>query len=46
MMLKLIRKARHWWRSSVTGKFVSKVFAKAHPNTTEEESMRDEGDVL
>jgi hypothetical protein len=37
MIGKLVRKIRHWWRSSVTGKFVSKAFADAHPDETEEQ---------
>lgn len=38
MIRKLISRARHWWRSSVTGRFVGKDYASAHPDTTEEES--------
>lgn len=37
MIRKLIKHARRWWRSSVTGRFVGKDYAAAHPETTEEE---------
>lgn len=30
-------KIRHWFRSSKTGRFVSKIFALANPDTTEEQ---------
>lgn len=33
----ILHKIRRWWRSSVTGKFVTKAFAKANPDTTVEE---------
>jgi hypothetical protein len=39
-MIGILRKVRHWWRSSITGKFVSKAFAKANPDTTQEERKR------
>jgi hypothetical protein len=40
----MIRRFIHWWRSSVTGRFVSRAYAKEHPDTTEEQKrpMRDD----
>jgi hypothetical protein len=46
MILRFFRAVRHLWRSSVTGRFVSRGFAKANPDTTQQETMRDEGDDL
>lgn len=44
----MIRKLFRWlWRSAVTGRFVSRAEAEAHPDTTTRERiMRDEGDRL
>lgn len=36
MVSRLRKRWRHFWQSSVTGRFVSKAFAKANPGTTEE----------
>lgn len=33
----MIRKALRWFRSAVTGRFVSRRFAEEHPETTVEE---------
>lgn len=33
----MIRKALRWFRSAITGKFVSRKFAEEHPETTVEE---------
>lgn len=35
------------WRSAITGRFVSKAEAEAHPETTTRErvDLRDEGDI-
>ena len=33
----MIRKALKWFRSAVTGRFVSRKFAEDHPDTTVEE---------
>lgn len=44
-----MRKFIHWlWRSAVTGRFISRKEAEAHPDTTTREKlpMRDEGDLL
>jgi hypothetical protein len=46
MIRKLLRAVRRLWRSSVTGRFVSRDFAEAHPDTTQQETLRDEGDAL
>lgn len=35
--LKRLLKAIWRWRSSITGKFVSKSYAEKHPDTTEKE---------
>jgi hypothetical protein len=35
-----MRKVKKWWRSSVTGRFVSKAFAKLFPRETEEQEKR------
>lgn len=45
-MKKLLHHIRRLFRSAITGKFVSKEFAEAHPETTVKETVRDEGDVL
>jgi hypothetical protein len=47
MIGRLFRYVRHVWRSSVTGRFVKRDYAEAHPETTEEQRivMRDEGDL-
>jgi hypothetical protein len=44
----VIRRFIRWFRSSVTGRFVSRSYAEAHPETTEEQKrpLRDEGDTL
>lgn len=42
----LLRKVRHLWRSSITGRFVSADYAETHSRTTQEETLRDEGDRL
>lgn len=39
MLKRLFKAARKVWRSSITGKFVTKAFAKAHPETTQEETV-------
>jgi hypothetical protein len=38
---------RYRWRSAVTGKFVGRLFAALHPETTVKErvSLKDSGDV-
>jgi hypothetical protein len=46
MLGKLLKGIRHIWRSSITGRFVSKAYAKKHGDTTVEETMRDHGDIL
>ena len=45
--MKLIRRIVRIFRSAITGKFVSREYAEAHPETTvSEKVVRDEGDVL
>ena len=36
-----LTKIRKWWKSSVTGRFVSRLFAKGNPETTFEQEHRD-----
>lgn len=38
--MNILRRIRHWWRSSITGRFVNKTFADANPDTTEHETKR------
>lgn len=38
MIATLLRKVRKWWRSSITGRFVSRKYADEHGDTTVEES--------
>jgi hypothetical protein len=33
---------RHVYRSALTGRFVSKAYAEAHPDTTIRQTVRDE----
>ena len=35
-----MRKLVHRWRSSVTGRFVTRLFAKLFPRETEEEEVK------
>jgi hypothetical protein len=43
----MIRLIRWLWRSAVTGRFISRKEAEAHPETsTKERVLRDEGDTL
>jgi hypothetical protein len=43
----MIRHFIRWlYRSAITGRFVSREEAKAHPDTTTRERVRDEGDVI
>ena len=45
--MKLIHRIVRIFRSAITGKFVSREYAEAHPETTvAEKVVRDEGDVL
>lgn len=38
-MKRFFRKVRHLFRSAITGKFVSREYAEAHPESTVEERM-------
>ncbi len=40
MIGNIIRKVRKWWRSSITGKFVSRKYAEKHGDTTVEERSK------
>lgn len=40
MLSNLLKHARRIWRSSITGKFVSKAFAEEHPDTTTKEKVK------
>lgn len=40
MIIKTLKTLRHWFRSSVTGRFVSKLFAEDNPDTTERGTKR------
>jgi hypothetical protein len=40
MLSKLLKHARRIWRSSITGKFVSRDYAEAHPDTTTREKVK------
>lgn len=43
----MLRKLIRWlWRSAVTGRFISRKEAEAHPESSVRERMRDEGDSL
>jgi hypothetical protein len=44
----MIRRLIRWlWRSAVTGRFISRKEAEAHPETsTKERVLRDHGDLL
>lgn len=35
--MKIVRKLRKWWRSAISGRFVSRDYAKANPWSTVEE---------
>lgn len=35
---------RRWWRSAVTGRFVSRRYAERHPSTTVEEKTEEPED--
>jgi len=37
MIRKFIRKVRHWFRSAISGRFVSEEYARDHPESTIEE---------
>lgn len=40
MIRRFGRAIKRFWRSAVTGKFVSKAYAEAHPDTTIEERRK------
>lgn len=43
----MLKHLRRIWRSAITGRFVSRLFAKEHPETTVSERVDcDEGDRL
>ena len=44
----MIRRLIRWlWRSAVTGRFISREEAEAHPDTSvKERVLRDEGDTV
>ena len=35
--MNILRRIRRWWRSSITGRFVSRSFAEQNPSTTIEQ---------
>lgn len=38
--MKIIRRIKRWFRSAITGKFVSKPYADANPDTTIEQRLK------
>lgn len=42
MIGKLFKKLRQVWRSNITGRFVSKEYAKAHPDDTTPDTIYQE----
>jgi hypothetical protein len=40
MIRRLIKKAAYFFRSAITGKFVSREYAEEHPETTVKEKRR------